>query len=596
MGLLQRLCELYDNCCDRDDFLPLYHKSIVSEYEISITPDGEYIPGSFVNAKADIIIPYSEASINRTGTKIAPHPLVDSLANISPECAAMKKKAKSTGESAPSVYLQNLEDWCNSPYAHPLVQSIFKYHQMGTIYTDIINDSKEPDFQIDPNAKVRIRIKDEHGEECPWEDRSVAKAWINYYSSTQSSEKDICYISGEYEPTASLCPKIIGNAKLISSEEGAFIRYSGDRFANEKAAFAVSSLAVEKSHNALNWLRDNQAIWLGTNTFYLVFSTNNDLMPDIMRDVEDDPFSEPDVDVDTGEIMSTSLRKSLHGYLKPGSELDNVVICGFETATPGRLSVIYYEEINSANFIKRLEQWYESCCSYVYSKETGELRYYTPSPLSIIRYTYGLSKESESDKKQLYALTQRLIPCIVESRKIPSDIVNAIVRRVSSRPDMEYWEREKTLNIASAIIRKDYNDRKGREVYGMAINESSNDRSYLFGRLLAYMENIESYALYKANMKRKTEAEKLIFRFSKKPLSTYKHLYEHLTIYFKKVNNDALVHRWKNEISEIASRLSPDDLKDTPLDAIYILGYHAQMHEFEIAKRNIKEENNEDAE
>lgn len=65
----------------------------------------------------------------------------------------------------------------------------------------------------------------------------------------------------------------------------------------------------------------------------------------------------------------------------------------------------------------------------------------------------------------------------------------------------------------------------------MALERERESRDYLYGRLLAVAEQIESYALYKANEKRITGAERLMLRFSRHPCSTWKNIEEGLRPY-----------------------------------------------------------------
>lgn len=589
MGFWQRICEFYDNCYDIKNFLPLYHKKASSEYEISITPDGEFIPGSFVEAKMEIVIPYSISSYNRSGSKVAPHPLFDFLSNIDVGCSTGAKTSTDTENSAPYIYRKNLSAWSNSSFSLPAIKAISKYHENHSAYSDIIKDVNDASFKLNPDALLRIRVCGLDGEEKPWADKSVIDSWINYYNSQVSGENDFCAITGTWGPKSIMAPKVLGNAKLISCEEKSFIRYTGDRFSCADEACAVSQLAIEKSDKALQWLRENNSIWLGQDVFYVAFSTKGTELPDFTREVEDDPFSEPCVDTETGEVLGINLRQALLGKLKNSVPDDNIVICGFERATAGRLSIIYYSEMGAKEFAEKLEKWSDYCCSYRLYNAKGEAVPYTPSLKDIAKLAYGLSEDNKSDKKQIYSLVQRLVPCVLNSQKIPDDIVSAIVRRCCKTSSMEHWERLKTTEVAAAVIRKHYNDKKRKEIYTMGLDRSCTDSSYLFGRLLAYLENIEGYALYKSGQKRQTTAERLMPVFSQKPVSTYKHLYENAIKYFKKVKNDTLVHKWKMEMHEIISLIPFDGIKNSPLSPSYILGYHAQMHEFECEKEKIKE-------
>jgi len=64
---------------------------------------------------------------------------------------------------------------------------------------------------------------------------------------------------------------------------------------------------------------------------------------------------------------------------------------------------------------------------------------------------------------------------------------------------MEKWEFNRTLGVACALTRKYYNDKMNdrrsleeyEEVWSVELDPMKTDRSYLFGRLLAYARKVE---------------------------------------------------------------------------------------------------------
>lgn len=118
----------------------------------------------------------------------------------------------------------------------------------------------------------------------------------------------------------------------------------------------------------------------------------------------------------------------------------------------------------------------------------------------------------------------------------------------------------------------------------MALQPDYPDRSYQFGRLLAYAENIESYVNKLDGENRQTNAERLMHQFSKRPMKTWQILESQLQPYTGKLQSSrfGLKARLMAEINEIVSGLSEwtDDL-DKPLTELFILGYRCQLEKFQ---------------
>ena len=113
----------------------------------------------------------------------------------------------------------------------------------------------------------------------------------------------------------------------------------------------------------------------------------------------------------------------------------------------------------------------------------------------------------------------------------------------------------------------------------MSLDTENRSRDYLYGRLLAIAENIESYALYLAEEKRATTAERYMQRFAEHPFATWRNIELALKPY-----QDRLRSRGKDtgtqaigEIMELFQR--NDFICDEKLSGEFLLGYHCQKME-----------------
>ena len=113
----------------------------------------------------------------------------------------------------------------------------------------------------------------------------------------------------------------------------------------------------------------------------------------------------------------------------------------------------------------------------------------------------------------------------------------------------------------------------------MSLEEGRNSRDYLFGRLLAIAEKIESYALYLAKEGRDTTAERLMQRFSDHPASTWRTIELALRPYMQRLQSSrpGYLYNLKCLLDDVISQFQNDDFtRAGRLDAEFLLGYHCQ--------------------
>ena len=113
----------------------------------------------------------------------------------------------------------------------------------------------------------------------------------------------------------------------------------------------------------------------------------------------------------------------------------------------------------------------------------------------------------------------------------------------------------------------------------MALDLENRSRDYLYGRLLAVAENIEQFALDKADEHRSTTAARLMQRFADRPYSTWRTIELALLPYMQRVQTNApqfLASR-KRMLDEIQNAIDPQDfMKDKALSGEFLLGFHCQ--------------------
>ncbi|MDU5950828.1 MAG: type I-C CRISPR-associated protein Cas8c/Csd1, partial [Paenibacillus macerans] len=244
-----------------------------------------------------------------------------------------------------------------------------------------------------------------------------------------------------------------------------------------------------------------------------------------------------------------------------------------DSATTGRMAVLYFRNMDKELYLDRLAEWHTTCAwLHRYRKNNNNefvAFYGAPATRDIALAAYG----PRAGDKVVKGLMERMLPCIVDGARVPIDIITSVFNRASNPVAMENWEWEKTLSIACALINKHLTDQ--REGIGLALDENNDDRSYLFGRLLAVADVLERRALGKEE-KRATNAIRYMNSFSKHPERTWRVIQESLQPYQARLGVYAT--KWTKIIDEIGYKFKPEDFNNRPLTGKYLLGFYSQRH------------------
>lgn len=143
------------------------------------------------------------------------------------------------------------------------------------------------------------------------------------------------------------------------------------------------------------------------------------------------------------------------------------------------------------------------------------------------------------------------------------------------------------------MIRKHYIDEV--KEYGMVLDRNCSDRSYLFGRLLAWAEVAERSA-FRDDEDHQTNAERFFERFTINPAATLEIIRKRLQPYLARMNPGKR-RFYDNEHDAILSQFSKNDfMSGGRLEPLYLLGYSHER--FELRNRgkntNSKSDNSEE--
>ncbi|MCD7782332.1 MAG: type I-C CRISPR-associated protein Cas8c/Csd1 [Firmicutes bacterium] len=611
MSIWQKAYETYDNHAHlageyiegKEPLSPICHMVSNAQIEISLKADGSFVGArqlSKEKGEGRTIIPVTEDSADRGGNMPNAHPLSDQLRYVSSVDAEKFRN-----------YADKIAAWSDSEYSTPKVDAVRKYIDGGTILRDleesgIIKLNEEMTFANGKIAEknyseciVRWRVYGSGDVDECWKDPVTLKAWEDYYLHLLSNQREKCFciVSGKQDILTSKHPRAIVQssygAKLISQKDAdRRFAYKG-RFLEAEQAATVGFVSSQKIHCALRWLVANEGVTVGKKDVCSIVCWNPH-GKSVMKPT-DDPFAnedESELPIEPSEYRQ--LLYNTIGSYKNQLPDDDVCIAAFEAATTGRLSITYYSEKRASDYYKRIEKWYSTAC-FLKRSEGSKYVIRTPKLFDIVKCAYGVERGSflEVDDKLFKEQVKRLLPCITESSPIPLDVVHYLHIKASqpqNYDDKKNKDKKHNYNLvlytACAVIRKYHNDISNKEEWTMQLDTAKNDRSYLFGRLLAVMEYTER-CTYDSGETREPNAVRMHSVFCERPLHTAAILKERLVPYMQKLY-PAKRQEMEDLISDIfaAFREEDDAVMNRHLDDTYLLGYYLQRKELYKSKKD----------
>lgn len=671
MSWMEKLYQTYEAGILLD--LPLEQRLMPTSHtlqnaHINVVIDGE---GNFKRAsvleKTQIVLPATESSAGRTGKKPPPHPFADKLQYVAKDYPSFGGKKVSFFDE----YYKLLKSWCDSKYVHPKANAVFKYISQGTVIADLvghnilfldsnnllldqwISDNDNPPaaiFRVLPKEKGildqgsalvcwTVEIDGDPVSET-WKDKSLQDSW-NTFNSDDEGIEGLCFITGSEGALASNHPAKIRHtgdkAKLISSNDLDGFTFLG-KFTDTKESIkkcgcqslGVGLITTQKAHNALRWLLSRQGFRNGKQAF-VSWAVSGATIPEPLADAwsfldTDEPDLEEikenvisisevvqDHSRDLGGYYAQQLKNYMAGYAAKLSPTEQIIIMGIDSATDGRMGIIYYRELFSHEFLNRLETWHNQFAwPQRHTKEIANTSgkkpktkviwpISSPVPIAIAKAAYGENVTDNLKKKVI----ERLIPCIIDEQPFPLDLLISCVRKATNRVGYasdEQWLWEKNLGIACALY-KGYHQRSPnltqRREYAMALEENYHARDYLFGRLLAIAERIEDVALNLSGENRPTTAARLMQRFADRPFETWRTIELALQPYMQRlrVSRAGFLTNQLKELDSVQAMFKHDDFTSkAALSGEFLLGYHCQRQKLRIKSETTDETSQGDSE
>lgn len=600
--------------------LPISHTTQTAHIEVTVTNKGQFHSAELISNKneRETLIPCTEASASRAGSVIAPYPLHDKLSYVAGDFIAFGGKVKNSNDQPYTHYIANLKHWAESPYSCPQIKSIYLYLRNGCLIKDLVKEgilwldedhklidkwdnkykslcgeNKPEIFKVvsggQGSAFVRFNVynysSDAELEQKVWKNKKIYDSFIDYYNH-QLGNKDMCYVTGRSLPFTERHANKIRNsgdkAKLISANDTNGFTFRG-RFATSHEAVNISYDVSQKAHNALKWLIRRQGKIID-NRVFLVWSIEGEAVPNPEDDFFDLSTFNTDEDIEeksafTDQAFAEQFNRAIDGYRNDLNHKSEVNILILDSATTGRMAILYYRNLQKNVYLDHLKAWHSQCFweHHYIRKKDKKMVEFTGAPATE-DIAYAAHGPNASDKV-IKSLMERMLTCIVDCKSVPKDIVASAFYRAVNPLGKDQKEWEKTLSIACALVnRQEFERKRG---FTVALNEQIDERSYLFGRMLAIADVLEHRAL-KSEEWRMSNAMRYMNDFSKHPERTWKIIQTNLVPYQAKLGKSG----WylTQLIDEVSSRFKIDEFNDRPLTGKFLLGFYSQRHQLRFNK------------
>ena len=561
MNLLQALLQTYNAAEEaglvdvwkesEPMLLPLYHSSRQSRGEdivqLTISRDGMFLQGRFLTKGEYTVFPVSEGSLIRTAND-CPHLLCDEFSYLAPV-----EKKKGTRHS---LYMKQLQELWEYEQCHRNddFQSIYTYLMSGTVRRDVLRtvqiccgeqaydvEGDVVSWQEEEKGKSKTRqisledlfitfaVEHNDGAVSVSQNRELHRFFIDYVQYTNCDKPvETCDVSGLPMYCVSSHRGVVGTAKLIgiSNHKEAYI----GRFTKGEQVFHLGYETSQRIHNMLKYLLDTKRYseYIGGGANVVSWMTGD--LPlggaPIMKDMEEEEKDDILESVVMGEVAaepvpirrteeevlhgkdSKTIAQYFAGKKDAGEEIFDNYFCVLvlEKVNNGRMAVKYFRAFPKADIKQRAEAWYESMKWPGWSAKKKAFVLKTPSVYSVVHFLYGQETEKGiicANDKVRRAAIERLLPCILERKPLPADMMRTAFFRLTNRQSYrKYWPQ--ALLMGCGIIKKYYWDHEMWDQKIPVLNDKGailrmDKRSFAYGRLLSVYEKMETAALESKN-------------------------------------------------------------------------------------------------
>lgn len=643
MSLINALLETYDSAIesklvDNPDLspggvtlLPIYHSNKRSGgqdiFELIIDKNSNAINGSFINKDEYVIFPITEDSIIRSGSKVAPHAVSDELSYLAKDIDTDKNEEYLKGIQSLLEYERenNNENFriLGKYITKNIIKEDFLRFYFGNAEYYVDENYKLTYEEIDDNGKnkkktldlkkvvVTFKLEKEFsGDVSLTKDVELHKFYIEYIQKRNSMSKELSYcdVTGKIDYCIERHRGIVGTAKLISISNHNETYFG--RLKNGSDIYHVSYEASQKIHNMLKFLMDSKehCRYIGEGA-HMINWLSQDLekgSADLLSNISDDEDFEEEEEstlASLGGGVSSKLGKYFLGEDGTYDVQGNFYVLIIEKISNGRVSVKYFRRVSRSDAYKRVKQWYRSTSWRFYDYNLKKFINKSPSLQQIVDFVYGEENNKGrlecKNKKLRRGTIERIIPCIMDSQRLPRDIARTTFYKLSNKYSYKTnWNI--ALNIGCSMIKKYKNDYLDylMDVDNISeVEQLKESRSFFYGKLMAIYEKIELDAVKgrgtEGNSQKITNSDKLWSSMIRTPERTRFIIESKIKPYMNMLKKnrpgsyvfyDKLITTITLDIMELEEAGSD---KNKSLNEDFILGYYYQKDQF-YKKKEVK--------
>lgn len=451
---------------------------------------------------------------------------------------------------------------------------------------------------LDEIYKGAVFIFRYYGKEDVHNVPMVKEAWMEFKSKSSESPAQQCLVTGELAPIAILHPAIKGLYKgqsmgnrLVSYNESAYESYNTSKEKRQGLNGPVSEYAAFAYGTALNALLADEGhkLIMGETTVVFWAETTAPIYHDMFSLFLDcsqlytkDEKKKTVRSIAAERTVRTVLEKISQGKTADVDEVYKEAIdknirfyvLGM-SPNKARISARFFLKGSFGSFVGKIEQHYEDLS--IQKQFDTDM---TSVPVwKILGET--LTKVSDDRAVSTY-LSASLMRAVLLGEDYPNSLYQTILLRIHAEQDINYY---KASVIKACLVRKIR--RSGintyKEVLALSLNENSNNRAYLLGRLFAVLEKVQKDA--NPNVK-STIRNKYFSSASTTPSSTFPIL---LSLAQHHVLKSDYSIYYDKMIGEIMGKLDIDNdpfPKSLSLDeqGIFYLGFYHQRNLFFMGK------------
>ena len=434
-----------------------------------------------------------------------------------------------------------------------------------------------------------------NGGEFIHKNKDAKKAWEKYKVSLDSTDVMQCLVTGDRGSIARLHPSIKGvkgaksaGGTVVSFNERAYESYGRDKQQGLNAP--VSEYATFAYSTALNYLLSDisHKIQLGDSTIVFWAESPKKIYQDFMSLYINGGTTDNDETLVRDEAavkeVKSIFEKIANG--KPIGELSDI----FDEKTKfyilaispnaARLAIRFFIFNSFGEFVHKIAMHYRDLrIEKQYSNE--------PDSFPVWRLLNETVSPKSTDKAASPLMTGATIKAIITGTPYPANLYNSVLIRIRAEKNINYY---KASIIKGYLLRKHKNNNKFKEVLTVALNENSDNKAYIFGRLFAVLEKAQLDANPGINT---TIKDRYFTSACATPASVFPVLLRLSQHHISKADYGYISDR---RISDILEKL---DIENNPFppnlslddQGIFILGYYHQRNSM-YQKNNKKSEGN----